>query len=69
VYGRTFPTLITNGADDASTYQPARGQWLPQYSSDQFMADAMRWLGLTADQTLAAMPNLANFTTRGIGYL
>jgi hypothetical protein len=33
------------------------------------MADAMRWLGLTADQTLAAMPNLANFTTRGIGYL
>jgi uncharacterized protein (DUF1501 family) len=69
VYGRTFPTLITNGVDDASMYQPARGQWLPQYSSDQFMADAMRWLGLTADQALAAMPNLANFTTRGIGYL
>ncbi len=69
VYGESFPRLVTGGADDASIWDPKRGQWLPQFSSDQFIADAARWMGLTAEQTLAAMPNLANFTRRTIGYL
>ncbi|MFZ9372766.1 MAG: DUF1501 domain-containing protein [Limnohabitans sp.] len=69
VYGSTFPTLQTGGPDDASLYNPKRGQWVPQFSSDQFVADAMRWLGLSADQTVAAMPNLANFKNRTIGYI
>lgn len=69
VYGDNFPTLQTGGPDDASLYNPKRGQWLPQYSSDQFVADAVRWLGLTAEQAVAAMPNLANFKNRGIGYI
>jgi uncharacterized protein (DUF1501 family) len=69
VYGSTFPTLQTGGPDDASLYNPKRGQWIPQFSSDQFVADAMRWMGLTAEQTVEAMPNLANFKSRTIGYL
>ncbi len=69
VYGDTFPTLQTGGPDDASLYDPKRGQWLPQFSTDQFVADAMRWMGLTAEQVVAAMPNLAGFKNRGIGYV
>jgi uncharacterized protein (DUF1501 family) len=69
VYGSTFPTLQTGGPDDASLYNPKRGQWIPQFSSDQFVADAMRWMSLTAEQVVAAMPNLANFKNRTIGYI
>ncbi len=69
VYGTAFPTLQTGGPDDASIFNPKRGQWLPQYSSDQFIADAVRWMGLTPEQTLAAMPNLVHFKNRGIGYI
>ena len=69
VYGNTFPTLQTGGVDDASLWQPYRGQWLPQFSSDQFMADLVGWLGLTPAQTLSVMPNLANFPQRTIGFI
>lgn len=69
VYGNTFPTLQTGGPDDASMYNPKRGQWIPQFSSDQFMSDIVRWLGLTPAQALAILPNLANFSAKTIGYL
>lgn len=69
VYGNTFPTLQTGGVDDASLYKPYRGQWIPQFSSDQFMADLVGWLGLTPAQALAVMPNLANFPSKTIGFI
>jgi len=69
VYGNTFPTLQISGIDDASLYKPYRGQWIPQFSSDQFMADLVGWLGLTQAQALAVMPNLANFTKKTIGFI
>lgn len=69
IYGNTFPTLQTGGPDDASSYNPKRGQWLPQFSSDQFMSDAFRWFGLTPAEVQAVMPNLVNFSTKTIGYL
>jgi uncharacterized protein (DUF1501 family) len=69
VYGNTFPTLQTGGPDDASLYNPKRGQWVPQFSSDQFMSDIVRWLGLTPAQALSILPNLANFSAKTIGYL
>lgn len=69
VYGSTFPTLQTGGVDDASFWQPYRGQWIPQFSSDQFMADLVQWLGLTPAQALAVMPNLANFPNKTIGFI
>jgi hypothetical protein len=33
------------------------------------MADLVGWLGLTPAQTLAVMPNLANFAQRTIGFV
>ena len=69
IYGNTFPTLQTAGVDDASLYKPYRGQWIPQFSSDQFMADLVGWLGLTPAQALAVMPNLVNFPQRTIGFI
>lgn len=69
VYGSAFPRLQTGGPDDASLFNPKRGQWLPQFSADQFVADAVRWMGLTPEQAVAAMPHLANFKTQTIGYL
>lgn len=69
VYGNSFPTLVTGGVDDAFDWKPQRGQWIPQFSSDQFMADIARWMGLSAAQVTAAMPNLANFSKQTIGYL
>ena len=69
VYGNTFPTLQTAGPDDASIWNPMRGQWVPQFSSDQFMADIVRWMGLTPAQALAIMPNLGNFSSQTVGYI
>jgi len=69
IYGSNFPTLQTGGVDDASIYNPKRGQWLPQFSSDQFMSDIVRWLGLSPAQALAIMPNLNNFSAKTIGFL
>jgi uncharacterized protein (DUF1501 family) len=69
IYGSTFPTLQTGGVDDASSWKPYRGQWIPQFSSDQFMADLVQWLGLTPSQALAVMPNLANFPNKTIGFI
>lgn len=69
IYGSTFPTLQTGGVDDASFWQPYRGQWIPQFSSDQFMGDLVQWLGLSPAQALAVMPNLANFANKTIGFI
>jgi uncharacterized protein (DUF1501 family) len=69
IYGNTFPTLQTAGVDDASLYKPYRGQWIPQFSSDQFLADLIGWMGLTPAQALAVMPNLVNFPKKTIGFI
>ena len=69
IYGDNFPTLQTGGPDDASLWDPKRGQWLPQFSSDQFIADTLLWMGLTPTQVLEVLPNLSNFKNRKIGYL
>lgn len=69
IYGDTFPILQTGGPDDASMWDPKRGQWLPQFSSDQFIADTLLWMGLTPAQVLEVLPNLANFKDHRIGYL
>ena len=69
IYGTTFPSLVTGGVDDASLYEPYRGQWIPQFSSDQFMSDLLGWLGLTPAQALAVMPNLTNFSQKNIGFI
>jgi uncharacterized protein (DUF1501 family) len=68
VYGPSFPVLQVGGPDDTTSGHP-RGYWLPRYSSDQFASDALRWMGLSAAQALAVMPNLANFPQPTVGYI
>jgi uncharacterized protein (DUF1501 family) len=69
IYGSSFPTLQVGGVDDASFWQPYRGQWIPQFSSDQFIADLVGWHGLSQTQTLSVLPNLINFPNRTIGFI
>src|SRR5262249_40438626 len=63
----TFPTLTLGGPDDGDANQG--GRLVPTTSTDQVGATVMRWLGLPADQTVAAFPHLANFSQQTIGLL
>jgi uncharacterized protein (DUF1501 family) len=63
-YG-TFPDLTLGGASDVST----EGRWLPGASIDQYGATLGKWLGLTPGQLAIALPNLANFPTKDLGFL
>jgi len=67
VFGQSFPSLVNGGVDDSSDSK--RGYWVPQFSSDQFIADIGMWMGLNTAQVIAAMPNLANFKVPAVGYL
>jgi uncharacterized protein (DUF1501 family) len=64
IYG-TFPDLTLGGASDVSV----EGRWLPGMSIDQYGATLGKWLGLTPAQLAIALPNLANFTTKDLGFL
>jgi len=63
-YG-TFPDLTVAGTSDVST----EGRWLPGASIDQYGATLGKWLGLTPAQLAIALPNLANFPTKDLGFL
>ncbi len=63
-YG-TFPDLTLAGASDVST----EGRWLPGTSIDQYGATLGKWLGLTPAQLAIALPNLANFPVKDLGFL
>jgi len=63
MYG-TYPDLAINGPDDVGG-----GRLIPTTSSDQYAATIAKWFGIPdADLGLVA-PNLANFTTRDLGFL
>lgn len=66
-YGATFPRLILGGPDDSD--QGKRGYFIPQIPSDAVAADLVTWLGLPASELTKVFPNLANFSTRGVGLL
>ena len=63
-YG-TFPLQVLKGPDDVSD----EGRWLPTTSVDQFGATLAKWMGVSATDMNAVFPNLANFTTRDLGFL
>ena len=63
-YG-AFPDLALGGTADVST----EGRWLPGASIDQYGATLGKWLGLTPAQLAIALPNLANFATKDLGFL
>jgi uncharacterized protein (DUF1501 family) len=53
VYGR-FPTLVTNGPDDAS----GTGAWTPGISKEQYAATFAKWLGVNAPDLNRLFPAL-----------
>jgi uncharacterized protein (DUF1501 family) len=67
MYGQKFPSLVLGGVDDV--HEQKRGYWLPQISSDQVAADLLTWLGLPSDKLTLVMPNLANFSTKTVGFM
>ncbi|MBS0320354.1 MAG: DUF1501 domain-containing protein [Proteobacteria bacterium] len=63
-YG-TFPSLVVKGADDAGT----NGAWLPTTAVDQVGATIASWLGVTSTDLNYVFPNLANFSTKNLGFV
>ncbi|HEV8502198.1 MAG TPA: DUF1501 domain-containing protein [Casimicrobiaceae bacterium] len=64
VYG-TFPTLAVKGPSDVSS----NGAWLPTTSVDQVGATLASWFGVSSADLGYVFPNLANFTTKNLGFV
>jgi uncharacterized protein (DUF1501 family) len=64
MYGR-YPDMDLGGSDDAGS----RGVWIPTTSLDQYGATLASWFGLPESRLAAVFPNLANFTSRNLGFL
>jgi uncharacterized protein (DUF1501 family) len=62
-YG-TPPVIANNGPDDVG-----QGRLLPNISVDQFGATLGSWFGVSDSELTTVMPNLANYSTRNLGFL
>ena len=62
-YG-TAPAIANNGPDDVG-----QGRLLPAISVDQFGATLGTWFGVSDSELATVMPNLANYSTRNLGFL
>ncbi len=64
MYG-TFPDLALTGNMDAGS----NGSWIPGISVDQVGSTLGTWLGMPDADIAQVFPNLANFTTKNIGFI
>jgi uncharacterized protein (DUF1501 family) len=64
IYG-SFPTFELGGPDDTDV----RGRWIPTTSIDQYGATLCSWFGIPDSAMNSIFPNLANFSTRKLGFL
>ena len=53
-----------NGPNDVG-----QGRLLPGMSVDQFGATLGSWFGVSDSELLTVLPNLANFSTRNLGFM
>jgi len=63
VYG-TFPTIALGTAEDVGS-----GRLLPSTSVDQYAATLGKWFGVSDTDLATLVPNIANFTTRNLGFM
>jgi uncharacterized protein (DUF1501 family) len=63
--GTFFPTLVTNGPDDAES----RGRFIPSVAIEQYAATLGRWYGLTDVDIPLVFPNINNFSGSNLGFL
>ncbi len=72
IYGR-FPVLAArnsnNSSFDASADLLNRGVLLPSISVDQYAATLASWLGADSSTLNTALPYLANFSVKNLGFL
>lgn len=69
-YG-SYPALALGGPDDvgADSWEQ-QGRWIPTSSVDQYAATLLAWMGASAGQLDAVLPNLANFgSARSLGFV
>ena len=68
VQGKRFvgtpPAIANNGPDDVG-----QGRLLPTTSVEQLAGTLATWLGVSATDQLALLPNLANYSTRDLGFM
>ncbi|MBK9116350.1 MAG: DUF1501 domain-containing protein [Betaproteobacteria bacterium] len=64
MYG-TFPQLVRSGPDDAGS----NGSWIPSTSVDQVASTLGGWFGMPQSDIDQVFPNLANFTTKNLGFM
>jgi uncharacterized protein (DUF1501 family) len=64
MYGR-FPQLLRAGPDDAGS----NGSWIPTTSVDQIGSTLGGWLGMPQADIDQVFPNLANFSTKNLGFM
>ncbi len=68
IYGKmAIPT--PGGPDDSGINTAGRGRWIPTTSIDQYGATLATWFGVQASDLGAVFPNLANFTTKNLGFI
>jgi uncharacterized protein (DUF1501 family) len=64
MYGR-FPPLVRAGPDDAGS----NGSWIPTTAVDQIGSTLGGWLGMPQADIDQVFPNLANFSTKNLGFM
>ncbi len=64
MYG-TFPALVRSGPQDAGS----NGSWIPTTSVDQIGSTLGKWFGMPQADVDQVFPNLANFTTKDLGFM
>ena len=62
-YG-TPPVIANNGPDDVG-----QGRLLPNLSVDQLGATLGSWFGVSDSELVGVMPNLANYSSRNLGFM
>jgi uncharacterized protein (DUF1501 family) len=72
IYGN-FPVLgaknASNNNFDSSPNQIGNGSLIPETAVDQLGATLAKWFGVSDSDALTVFPNLANFTTRNLGFM